>query len=73
LGILYIISLIFNIRNLANKKAREAGHVAGSSGHWIGRVNGLDQPNNNHFAKKSFYLAKIDPTLHGFIDEPLNF
>jgi hypothetical protein len=36
-------------------------------GRWIGHTNGSDRPSNKHFSKRSFHLAKIKPSVHGFL------
>jgi hypothetical protein len=36
-------------------------------GRWIGHTNSSDRPSNKHFAKRSFHLAKIKPSVHRFL------
>jgi hypothetical protein len=56
---------------LVNIKAKEADHVVSFSfqSRWIGHADGSDRPNNEHFAKRSFHLEKLNPQSHFFTDE----
>jgi hypothetical protein len=36
-------------------------------GRWISNTNGSNRPSNKHFAKRSFHLAKIKLSVHGFL------
>jgi hypothetical protein len=49
---------------LPNTEAKEAGQVASR---WIGHTNGSARPRNKHFARRSFHLAKIKPSVHEFL------
>jgi hypothetical protein len=61
------VELIFTYDSWPIPRPKKLARSPAFHGCWIGHTNGSDRPSNKHFAKRSFHLAKIKPSVHEFL------